>query len=67
MNAELQESLAAWPEWIRQFEFDPTYGYLIEPLYEPTSFDYPALMKILCNLSDLNESKQIVETVRSMP
>ena len=27
--------MANWPDWIRQFEFDPTYGYLIDPNYHP--------------------------------
>lgn len=40
MNSELKESISQWPEWIQQFEFDPTYGYLIDPEYHPVSFDY---------------------------
>ena len=35
--------MANWPDWIRQFEFDPTYGYLIDPNYHPVSFDYDIL------------------------
>lgn len=51
MNTELEESLDVWPEWIQQFELDPTFGYLVDPSYEPTSFNYPALCKILEKLS----------------
>jgi hypothetical protein len=67
MNTELEESLDVWPEWIQQFELDPTFGYLVDPSYKPTSFNYPALCKILEKLSDLNESKGIIEAVQNMP
>lgn len=56
MNSELQEAIAKYPAWIKQFEFDPNFGYLIDPDYHPVSFDYEILTKLLNNLSSLNTS-----------
>lgn len=56
MNQELKEALAKYPDWIRKFEFDPVYGYLINPTYIPVSFDYEIIASILRELADLNKS-----------
>lgn len=67
MFKELEEALAKYPEWISQFEFDPQFGYLIDPSYTPVSFDYSILANILTQLSALNASGQIIKAVKEMP
>ena len=66
MNSELKQALSEFSDWIRQFEFDPVYGYLIDPQYKPTSFNYDSLAQMLCELSELNKSGQIIERDKSM-
>ena len=66
MKATLEERIQDWPNWIRQFEFDPTYGYLIDPTYHPISFDYDQIYDILKDLPELNENKGIIDKVKEM-
>ena len=62
----MEEKIKLWPEWIRKYEFDPTYGYLIDPTYQPVSFDYDYLHSLLKDLHTLNETKKIIEVVKNM-
>lgn len=39
---------------------------MIDPSYEPTSFDYKQIYEILKNLADLNSTKGIIEKINTM-
>ena len=36
---EILNSINLWVDWIKQYQYDPTYGYLIDPHYKVICFD----------------------------